>query len=166
MKSADYERFMETAIAEAKASLKEGNKGVGALLIKNGKVIVKAHDTEVTEMDPTAHAEMNALRKAFKKYGADLTGCSMVSTLEPCPMCAGALVWSRLSEMIYGASTEDAIKLGRTLIPIKCKEIIHRSLWRIRVKAGILEDECLRLYSNETRKIHREVAAMGRAKSH
>jgi tRNA(Arg) A34 adenosine deaminase TadA len=69
----DYKKFMKIAIEEAKDSLKEGNKGFGAVLVKNGKIIAKAHDTEVTNSSPTAHAEMNAIRKAAKNYGKDLT---------------------------------------------------------------------------------------------
>ena len=149
----DYKKFMEIAIEEAKNSLREGNKGFGAVLIKNGKVITKAHDTEVTDLDPTAHAEMNVLRKTFKNYGADLTGCSIISTHEPCPMCAGALIWAKLSEVVYGASMEDTIKLGRIMIRINCREIIQRSPWKIKLKEGILKEECLKLYNEGIRKL-------------
>ena len=159
MENSDYEKFMKIAIEEAKSSLKEGNKGFGAMLIRNGKVIAKAHDTEVADSDPTAHAEMNVIRGAFKSYGTDLTGCSIISTHEPCPMCAGALIWARISEVVYGVSIEDTIKLGRTMIRLNCREIIRRSPWKAKLKEGILKEECLKLYNEKVRKLVKKFRA-------
>ena len=149
----DFEKFMKIAIEEARNSFKEGNKGVGAVLVKNGEIIATAHDTVLTDLDPTAHAEMNVIRKVSKKYGKDLTGFVVVSTLEPCPMCTGAIVWAKVSEIAYGTSIRDSMRLGRTMINLSCREIIKRSPWRIRLKEGVLKEECLRLYNEEIRKL-------------
>ena len=116
MTSKHYEEFMKIAIIEAKTSLKEGNKGFGAVVAKDGRVIVSAHDTEVTDQDSTAHAEINAIRKASKFYRKDLTGCLIISTHEPCPMCTGSIIWSNISEVVYGVSIRDSIKAGRDMI--------------------------------------------------
>lgn len=156
MRNEDYEKFMNIAIEEAKNSFKEGNKGFGALVEKNGKIIAKAHDTEVTDLDPSGHAEMNVIREVSKKCGKDLTGCVIISTHEPCPMCTGALIWAKVSEIVYGASIRDSMKLGRRVINLSCREIIERSPWRIKIKEGILKKECLKLYNNEIRKLIKE----------
>lgn len=157
MRSEDYEKFMKIAIEEARNSLKEGNKGFGAVVVKNEEVIAKAHDTEVTDLDPTAHAEMNAIRKASKKMAKGLTGCVIISTHEPCPMCTGAIIWAKVSEIVYGVSIRDSMRLSRTMINLSCREIIKRSPWKIRIKEGVLKKECLKLYNDEIRKLIKEL---------
>lgn len=127
MTSKHYEEFMKIAIEEAKTSLKEGNKGFGAVVVKDGRVIASAHDTEVADQDSIAHAEINAIRRASKIYRKDLTGCLIISTHEPCPMCTGSIIWSNISEVVYGVSIRDSIKAGRNMINLSCKEIIKKS---------------------------------------
>jgi tRNA(adenine34) deaminase len=155
----DHEKFMKIAIEEARNSLKEGNKGFGAVLVKDGKIIAKAYDTEVTDLDPTTHAEMSVIRKVSKKYGKDLTGCVVISTHEPCAMCTGAIIWAKVSGIVYGVSIKDSKKLGRTMIDLSCKEIIRKSPWEVRVNGGILKKVCLKLYNDETRKWVKEIGA-------
>ena len=147
MKKADYEKFMKIAINEAKKSIKSGNKGFGAVLIKNGKVVARAFDTDITDNDPTAHAEMHVIKKAAKKYGRDLSGCTIISTHEPCPMCTGAIIWSKISKLVYGASIKDSLKAGRTMIDLTCKDIINKSPYKIKIVSGILKHECSNLYA-------------------
>jgi len=153
MRNVDYERFMRVALEEARISLKEGNKGFGAVLVKDGKAIVRAHDTEIEDSDPTAHAEINAIKKASKKHGKDLTGCVIISTHEPCPMCTGAIIWAKISEIVYGCSVKDTIKLGRTMVDLSCKVILEKSPWKMKIVEGILKEECLKLYDEETRRL-------------
>ena len=99
------EGFMKVAISEAKLSLREGNKGFGAVLVRNGTIFVATHDSEVTESDPTAHAEMKLIRDACRKLNRkELSDWVIVSTHEPCPMCTAAIIWAKISEIIYGAS--------------------------------------------------------------
>jgi tRNA(Arg) A34 adenosine deaminase TadA len=148
---------MAAAIEEAKISLREGNKGFGAVIVKKGIIISKAHDTEVTDNDPTCHAEINAIKKAASKIGKDLSGCAMVSTHEPCPMCSTAIVWAGLSELAYGFSIEDAIKQGRNRIEIPCTEIFSRAKVNITLHKGILKSECLVLYDQSVRKNIKEL---------
>lgn len=162
MRSKYYEKFMEIAIEEARISLKEGNKGFGAVLVKDEKAIAQAHDTEVTDSDLTAHAEINVIRKASKNYGEDLAGCILFSTHEPCPMCTGALIWAKVSEVVYGASIRDTVKLGRTMIHLSCREIMKMSPWKIKLKSGVLKGECLKFYNEETRKLVKKFSAANR----
>lgn len=153
MRNEDYKKFMKIAIEEAISSLKEGNEGYGAVLVKNGSIIERAHNTEVTDSDPTAHAEMNLIREASKKYGRDLTDCIIFSTYEPCLLCTGAIIWAKVSEIVYGAPIRESIKIGRTAIKRGCREIIERYPCGIRIREGVLKKECLKLYSDEIRKI-------------
>lgn len=153
MRNEDYERFMRIALEEARISLKEGNKGFGAVLVKDGKAIVRAHDTEIDDSDPTAHAEINAIKKASKKYGKDLTGWVIISTHEPCPMCTGAIIWAKVSEIVYGCSIKDTIKLGRTMVDLSCRVMLEKSPWKVKIVEGILKEECLKLYNEEIRRL-------------
>ncbi|MFX1469977.1 MAG: nucleoside deaminase, partial [Promethearchaeota archaeon] len=146
-----YEKFMEIAFEEAKLSLKEGNKGFGAIIIKNGKILAQSHDTEITENDPTAHAEINVIKKASKSLGRELKNCILLSTHEPCPMCMTAVIWSKISELIYSVSIEDSLKQGRNIIDIRCKEIKLRSNVSISIREGILKQKCLILYNTKIR---------------
>lgn len=149
-----HEGFMEVAIREAELSLREGNKGFGAVLVRDGAVFASAHDSEVTESDPTAHAEMKLVREACKNLGrSDLSDCVIVSTHEPCPMCTGAIVWARVSEIVYGASITASKKQGRTMIDVSSEEIVNRSPWRPKIKGGVLRERCSWLYDDATRKL-------------
>lgn len=156
------EGFMNLAIKEAELSLQEGNKGFGAVLVRNGTIFARAHDSEVTESDPTAHAEMKLIREGCKKLGrTDLGDCVIVSTHEPCPMCTGAIVWARVSEIIYGTSIATSKKQGRTMIDLRCEEIVNRSPWRPKTRGGVLEEQCSKLYDDATRKLVRQFRTGG-----
>lgn len=158
-----YERFMGVAIKEAELSLQEGNKGFGAVLVRSGTIFARTHDSEVTESDPTAHAEMKLIREACRKLGRnDLGDCVIVSTHEPCPMCTGAMVWARVSEIIYGTSIATSKKQGRTMIDLSCEEIVNRSPWQPKTKGGVLEEQCSKLYDDATRKLIRQFRIGGR----
>ena len=101
------EHWMHLAIEEARLAALEGEIPVGAVLIKNGEAICRAHNRREALHDPTAHAEMLCLKEGARLLGDwRLRGCTLYVTLEPCPMCAGAMVMSQLSECVYGASDE------------------------------------------------------------
>ena len=151
MKASDYETYMHVALEEAKKSLRGGNNGFGAAIIKNGVIIALTHDTEETDTDPTAHAEMKAIGKAARITGKNLHGCTLISTHEPCPMCSFALVWSGISTLVYGYSIDDAIKQGRNRIAFGCEDAFARSGKPIEIVKGILWDECSLLYRKDVR---------------
>lgn len=121
------ESYMRHAIREAEESLREGNKGFGAVVIKDGEIIACAHDGEETQADPTSHAEINAIKLAGKKIGKDLSGCLLLSTSEPCPMCAFAIAWSGIKEIAYGYSIQDALAQGRRRILFLCTEAFDKA---------------------------------------
>ncbi len=118
---------MKLAIDEACLSHREGNHGFGAVIVQGEDVVAQAHDTEELDQDPTAHAELTAIRAASAKIGKDLSGCSLICTHEPCPMCATAVVWSKTSTVAYGYGISDAILQGRNRIDIECTEIFSRA---------------------------------------
>ncbi len=143
--------FMKVAIEQAKISLREGNHGFGAIIIKENRIIAEAHDTEETEQDPTAHAEMNAIRKAARIMGKDLADCILITTHEPCPMCATAIVWANIPKIVCGYSIEDALEQGRTRIDIPCEEICARANGQVEIETGVLVAECALLYNKDIR---------------
>ncbi len=147
----DIQKFMRIAIDEAKLSLREGNSGFGAVIMKEGALITRAHDTDSTEGDPTAHAEMKAVRRAASLLGKNLSGCTLISTHEPCPMCSTALFWSGIEVVAYGFSIKDALLQGRSRIDISIKEIFDRGRKKINISEPILYDECSILYNQAVR---------------
>ena len=99
--------YMHLALEEARIAAAEGEIPVGAVLVKNGEVIARAHNRRENDHDPTAHAEVLCMRQAARVLGDwRLRGCTLYVTLEPCPMCAGAMVMSQLSRCVYGAADD------------------------------------------------------------
>src|SRR6476661_9288161 len=100
-----HEHFMRLALAEAEAALAENEVPIGAVIVHNGRVIAAAHNQREQLQDPTAHAEMIAITQAAQSLGSwRLEGCTLYVTLEPCPMCAVAIVQARMPQVIFGTS--------------------------------------------------------------
>jgi tRNA(Arg) A34 adenosine deaminase TadA len=143
----DLEALMRVAIEEAKASRAEGNKGYGALVLLDGRIIAQAHDTAATNRDPSQHAEFNAIRAACRILdSADLRSAILVSTCEPCPMCSSLAVWANLKMIAFGASIHETALRGKARIKIPALEVIERSPVAVEVIGGVLREECLELY--------------------
>jgi guanine deaminase len=106
--------FMEIAVSEAKRAVESGDGGpFGAVVIRNGKIVASSHNEVLKTKDPTAHAEMLAIKRASSKLKRfDLSDCELYSTCEPCPMCLGAVLWARIGKIYYGAAKTDAAKCG------------------------------------------------------
>jgi tRNA(Arg) A34 adenosine deaminase TadA len=106
--------FMDEAIKEAEAGIKNNEGGpFGAVIVKGGKIVARGHNMVLLTNDPTAHAEIVAIRKASEKLkNFDLKGCQLYATCEPCPMCLSAIFWSRIDTIYFGCSKEDAAKIG------------------------------------------------------
>jgi tRNA(adenine34) deaminase len=127
-------KFMKAALEEAKKAFEKQEVPVGAVVVCNNIIIARAHNLTETLKDPTAHAEMQAITAATNFLGGKyLTDCKIYVTLEPCPMCAGALNWSQVQELIYGASDE---KKGYTTIS---ESLLHN---KTKISKGLLQDEC------------------------
>lgn len=143
----DFEAAMREAVAEARLSRQEGNKGYGAVLWYAGKILVKTHDTAGTQKDPSLHAEVNAIRKACQLLGdSNLCGAVLISTCEPCPMCSSLAVWANVSAIVYGASIAETVALGKARIQVSAHDIVDQSPVQIEIIPGILHEETLALY--------------------
>jgi len=107
-------RWMKIAYDEAVEGMMHNEGGpFGAIIMKDGEVIAKAHNRVLISKDPTAHAEVNAIREASHKLNTfNLSGCVLYTTCMPCPMCLGAIMWARIGEVYYGATEDDAKRGG------------------------------------------------------
>ena len=136
--SAQDRMFMDLALEEARQAAREGEIPVGAVLVRKGQVVARAHNRREQDRDATAHAELLAIRRACEKLGRwRLTDCTLYVTLEPCPMCAGAIWNARIGRLVYGAWDSAAGACGSQFnLPV------HPSLnHRTEVTAGIREKE-------------------------
>ena len=105
--------FMKHAIELAKKSVNEHGGPFGAVVVKDGKIIAEAHNEVTLNNDPTAHAEVLAIRRACEALNTfDLSGCEIYSSCEPCPMCLGAIYWARIEKLYYSSTREDAEVAG------------------------------------------------------
>ena len=131
------ERYMKMALEEARVALAQDEIPVGAVVVAHGQVVGKGHNLTETLHDVTAHAEMQAITAAAETLGGKyLTGSALYVTVEPCVMCAGAIGWSQLGRLVYGATDE---KRGfKKFAP----EALHP---KTEVVSGVLEDECAQL---------------------
>ncbi|MBR6346759.1 MAG: nucleoside deaminase [Bacteroidales bacterium] len=128
------ERFMEEALREARIALSEGEVPIGAVVVSRGRIIGRGHNLTETLHDATAHAEMIAITAASEAFGGKyLTDCTLYVTVEPCPMCAGALNWSQISRIVYGAGDP---RRGYSLFT---PSLLHP---RTEVTPGVLAEEC------------------------
>lgn len=147
---ANDEYYMKLAIEEAKKAQKLGEVPIGAIIVKNNKVIASAHNLRETAQLPTAHAEHIAIERASKVVGSwRLEECKLYVTLEPCVMCAGAIVMSRIPKVVYGATDPKGGCSGSLMNLLEESRFNHRA----EVVKGVLEQECGDLLRNFFREL-------------
>lgn len=128
------ERYMRMALDEAKQAMAQGEIPIGAVVVCKESIVARAHNLTETLTDPTAHAEMQAITSACNELGGKyLTDCTLYVTVEPCPMCAGALGWAQIPRIVYG--TADPKRGYHEFAP----RALHP---KCSVTAGVLEEEC------------------------
>jgi tRNA(adenine34) deaminase len=136
------EQFMKLAIEQAKIAEENGDVPIGAVIVREGQIIGKAYNQREQLQDPTAHAEIIALTQAAAALeNWHLNGCTMYVTLEPCPMCAGALVLARIDRLVYGCDDPKTGACGSLYNIVQDERLNHR----IEVTSGVLADECSQL---------------------
>jgi len=130
---------MRLAVREARKGPPEGEVPVGAVVVLDGDVVARAHNRPIRLLDPTAHAEILALRRAARKLGNyRLIACSLYVTIEPCAMCAGAMVLARIRELVFGARDPKAGACGSVLDIAKHPKLNHK----VKILGGVLAEEC------------------------
>jgi tRNA(adenine34) deaminase len=138
----DEEFFMKRALEEAKLAFDKGEVPVGVVIVKDGEIIARAHNLKETLFDATAHAELLAIRQACEYLrNWRLVGCELYTTLEPCPMCAGAIVLARIKKLVYGASDPKTGACGSVINLFQNEQFNHH----VEVVAGVLAEESLNL---------------------
>ena len=136
---ADDERWMRDALRAARRAPAHRDVPVGAVVVKDGTVVARARNRREAEEDPTAHAEVIVIRRAARKLGSwRLDGCTLYVTLEPCAMCAGAIVLARLPRLVYGTADPKAGFAGSLGDLCRDPRLNHR----VHVTAGVLAGEC------------------------
>ncbi len=143
------EKYMLLALEEAKKAAEKSEVPIGAVIVRNGEVIASAHNERETTFDATAHAETSAIRLACQKLGGwHLTGCTLYVTLEPCPMCAGAIINSRVEKVVFGAFDNREGSFG-SLINLASYPYSSRP----EIVGGVMEKECKEILSEFFKKI-------------
>lgn len=134
---------MEAAITQAKAS----DTPYGAVIVKDGKIVAESGNTVQPDSDPSAHAEVNAMRKLTQQVGeAMLDGDYILySTCEPCTMCAATAVWAGMSKIVYGVGADDFDE-NPNVIELRCSEVIGKAPKEIAIESGLLKDDCKKLH--------------------
>ncbi len=141
-------RRMEIAVAIAREGIRAGQSPFGAAIFSSdGVLIAAAHNRVRDQRDPTAHAEVVAIRSACRKIDRkDLRGFSIVSTCEPCPMCAAAITFAGIREVAFGASVEDAKAAGYPLLQEPCRAIFDRAGGKFQLRRDLLRERCVELF--------------------
>lgn len=143
---------MKEALKEAEKAVAMGEVPIGAVVVKDGIIIGRGHNKTETAKDPTAHAEMEAIRAASAALGGwRLLGCDMYVTAEPCSMCAGAIVWSRIENLYIGTMDPKAGACGSVFNIVQEDKLNHQ----VNVTTGILQEECSRLLKDFFRSLRR-----------
>jgi len=138
---------MRAAIDAARRGLEQGQTPFGAAIVRGDELVVAGHNMVWQATDITAHAEVTAIRQACRSLKTiDLTGCTIYSTCEPCPMCFSACHWARLDRIVYGAAIADAAAAGFNELPVSNVELKRLGASRVEIVAGILRDECRQLF--------------------
>ena len=144
--------FMVSAIEYAKESAKRGDYALGAVIVKDNKIIAKGATNLKHENDPTVHGEIVAIRNACKKLNSGyLEGCILYTTAEPCPMCTSAAIWAKMDGIVFGTFTTDAKNKGNRKfswrqIGIPCKYVLSKGTPKLELKEGFMRKECIKLF--------------------
>ena len=146
----EQERFMKEAIRQAKKARALEEVPIGCVIVCDGKIIARGYNRRNTDKNTLSHAELNAIRKASKKLGDwRLEGCTMYVTLEPCQMCAGALVQSRIDRVVIGSMNPKAGCAGSVLNLLEMDGFNHK----VEVEQGVLQEECSSMLSDFFREL-------------
>ena len=144
------QKFMKAAIAQARKAEALDEVPIGCVIVYEGKIIARGYNRRNTDLNTISHAEMNAIRKASKKLGDwRLEGCTIYITLEPCQMCSGAIVQSRIDRCVIGAMNPKAGCAGSVMNLLQVAQFNHQ----VEITRGVLEEECSSMLSSFFRRL-------------
>jgi tRNA(adenine34) deaminase len=148
---ADHNRFMAIAIEEAKAGAAQGEQPFGAVVVRDGEVVVRSRSLKVSTSDTTAHSETLAIKYATQKLGRrELPDCTFYATCEPCPMCLGAILNGGIKTLVIGARNRDIKQLAKVAFNFKdytVERFAEMTGWNLTVIEGVRSAECIALYA-------------------
>ena len=140
--------LMRLAIEKTREGIASGQSPFGSIIVKDGEVVASTHNTVWRDTDPTAHAEVNCLRRAAKALETiDLKGCTLYSTCEPCPMCLAAIHWAKIDRVVFGATIDDAAEAGFHELRVAASTLAEMGGSPLVVEGGLLREECSALFS-------------------
>lgn len=139
---------MQTAIAVARRGIVAGQSPFGSVIVRHGELVAAAHNQVWARTDPTAHAEVNAIRLAAEKLGRiSLHDCVLYSTCEPCPMCASAIHWAKLAAVWFGAAIADAAAAGFHELQLPAAKLLGEAGSQVQIVGGVMAAECRALFA-------------------
>ena len=148
----DHERFMAIAIEEAKAGAAMGEQPFGAVVVRDGEVVVRCRSLKVSTSDTTAHSETLAVGQATRKLGRrDLSDCTFYATCEPCPMCLGAILNGGIKTLVLGARNREVARLAKLAFNFKdysVESFADMVGWDLKLVDGVRTPECVALYTS------------------
>ena len=154
------EKYMKAAIAQARKAEALLEVPIGCVIVRDGKIIARGYNRRNTDHTTLSHAELNAIRKASRKLGDwRLEGCTMYITLEPCQMCAGAIVQARVSRVVVGSMNPKAGCAGSVLNLLQIPQFNHQ----VEFEKGVLEEECSLMLSDFFKELRKKKAAQKNA---
>lgn len=143
-----HDHWMRLAISTTRQGIAAGQTPFGSCIIRNDALIVSAHNQVWAHHDPTAHAEVQAIRQACAALQTiDLSGCVLYSTCEPCPMCFSACHWAKLTRIVYGAQIADAQIAGFSELTLSNQDLKRLGHSPIEIVSGVLREECAQLFT-------------------
>jgi tRNA(Arg) A34 adenosine deaminase TadA len=146
----EHHKYIKKAIYRASKAKEKGNHPFGAVLINSsGEIILESENTVISDNDITGHAELNLVKKAARLYDKEfLSTCTLYSSTEPCPMCAGSIFWSNIRKVVYGLSERKFYSLfdknNGEILYLQCKDIFDKGNKKIQVIGPVLEDEAIK----------------------
>ncbi len=147
------EKYMKAALTQARKAMALGEVPIGCVIVFDGAVIGRGYNRRNTDHSTLSHAEMTAIRRASRKVGDwRLEGCTLYCTLEPCPMCAGAIEQARIDRVVIGAPSDKSGCAGTVLNIVSNEALMHQS----EITAGVLQDECSALLKEFFRRLRRQ----------
>ena len=139
---------MQKAIEKTREGIRSGQSPFGACIVKDDRIVACTHNTVWKDTDSTAHAEINCIQAACKKLRTiDLSGCTIYSTTEPCPMCFSAIHWAKIDTIVYGASIADAKKAGFNELSISNTELKKLGKSKVKILKDVEKEACRALFS-------------------